>query len=342
LKQIKATLFGFILHAIIKSQDGNTFFSGGGDGGGSGGDGGDGGGSGGDGGDGGGGAGGDGGAGGAGGDGGNSGDINYPTDLDASYHGNETILNHYDKDKKEFKLGSLMKALVHNKSAIGKDKMIVPNDNFTDDQWKETFTKLGLPGHIDKYDVKNNLPEGVQANEALFNGLKEIAYGAGVLPAQAQKISDFLNTKMGEQAKQANFQAQSLSKQGQRDLELEYGNAFDRKMVVAEQGLGTFADEDTVKHFQERGYMDDPKFVKMLVGLGEALGEEDKFNDDIRRKMGSTPEEIESEINSFFEPTHPYKIGPSHPQYNHYEKRYLELQTMKLKAGGRENKVLVG
>ena len=56
---------------------------------------------------------------------------NYPEGLDSSYHGNQTLLKYAD-DKGNFKQAEVYKALIHATSAIGADKMLVPNKNFTE------------------------------------------------------------------------------------------------------------------------------------------------------------------------------------------------------------------
>ena len=48
---------------------------------------------------------------------------------------------------------------------IGQDKLVIPNNNSTDDQWNEVYAKLGRPESADKYtlDVNSevvNLDEG--------------------------------------------------------------------------------------------------------------------------------------------------------------------------------------
>ena len=39
--------------------------------------------------------------------------------------------------------GQLAKSFIHAQRMVGQDKMAAPNNNFTDEDWKETFTKLG-------------------------------------------------------------------------------------------------------------------------------------------------------------------------------------------------------
>ena len=113
----------------------------------------------------------------------------YPESLDKEYHGNPTLLKYVNKETGEFDSANIMKALIHSSKAIGADKMLVPNNEFTDEQWKDHFKKSGLP-ELDKYEVANNVAEGVQTNEDMLKGFKAAAHEAGILPKQAQAVLD--------------------------------------------------------------------------------------------------------------------------------------------------------
>jgi len=36
---------------------------------------------------------------------------------------------------------------------IGQDKVVIPNNNSTDDQWSEVYSKLGRPETADQYKL---------------------------------------------------------------------------------------------------------------------------------------------------------------------------------------------
>ena len=71
--------------------------------------------------------------------------ISYPSDLEETYHGNDIIAKHWDKDKKQFRLGNMMRSLIHSTTAIGKAKMTLPDDSWTDAQWKDLHKKISQP-----------------------------------------------------------------------------------------------------------------------------------------------------------------------------------------------------
>ena len=85
--------------------------------------------------------------------------------------------------------GQLAKSYIHAQRMVGADKMPVPTKNFTDDDWKETFTKLGVPASPDKYDVNYNLQEG--ATDQPVKDFISHAHTLGLLPQQLQGVLDY-------------------------------------------------------------------------------------------------------------------------------------------------------
>lgn len=273
-----------------------------------------------------GGAGGSGGGGGAGdGDGAGAGDgiqYAYPEGLDESYHGNATLLKYADKEGK-FNQANIMKSLIHATSQMGSDKMTVPNDNFTDDQWKDTFGKLGLPGDITEYGVKNNLLEGQTANEEMFNKFNEVAYANGILPKQAQAIADFFNESMMEQGTgvaEANVQR---LEQETLALKKEWGDeGYDKNIGIAEQALKHFVtDEAELKAIVDSGFLDSGAVTKLFHRLGMGL-QEDGFDHDTKGTFGMDNNQLDESINTIGNELR--AMGKGHPNYANKMKQYTD------------------
>ena len=56
-------------------------------------------------------------------------------------------------------IDALAKSYINATRMIGQDKVAVPNENSTDDQWNEVYAKLGRPESADKYklDLKSEV-----------------------------------------------------------------------------------------------------------------------------------------------------------------------------------------
>lgn len=266
-------------------------------------------------------------------------EVVYPEGFDETLQGNPTLLKHYDKESKTFNTNNMMKSLVHATGAMGKDKMNVPDKSWDADKWKDTMRQLGVPDTVEAYEIKNNIPEGLQANDAFFDKFKAQAHELGILPHQAQHMLDWYNNSVGEQTKETQMLSQQEFDAGKKEIKDLYGEAFDRKMTVAQTGIEAFADAEAIKRMTDKGLLDDPDFTKFMVSVGEGMGE-DKFNDDVVKKGSMTLGEIEGEIAKMYQPDHPYQQS-GHPKRPFYEKEFMRLQQLKLKAKGVQNKTLM-
>ena len=72
--------------------------------------------------------------------------------LDAELKDTASLANFTD-------INALAKSYVNATSMLGKDKIVVPNQHTTDDDWKEIWSKLGMP------DAESYAVEGTSAEE---------------------------------------------------------------------------------------------------------------------------------------------------------------------------------
>jgi len=278
-----------------------------------------------------------GGDGGPGGDGGGqAGEISYPADLDSSYHGDPSILKYYDKDKKEFRMGALMKGYAHAVKSIGADKITKPGKNTTEDQWQEIYRGLGLPDTVTDYGLENKVPEGLEENKAFFDKFKEVAHSAGILPKQAQTLLDFYNNAVADQVASSGRDAKAKFDEGVQSLQREfgYGAGYDQALQVADQALETFADPEVAERLKKSGVLNNPDLTRLFIKIGNSL-KEDIFDDETRKKGAMSLEDIKDEIAELQKS--PEYLHSSNPGNRATMKRYRELQALKVKAMGRQN-----
>lgn len=253
----------------------------------------------------------------------------YPEGLEPDYHGNPTLLKFAGEDGK-FNVANIMKSYVHLQSQVGKDKMPIPNKDFTEDQWKDTFKKLGLPDSLDKYEVKPK--EGAKVNPETLNALKEEMYNAGVLPNQAQKIVDkFVEINEGGSAAQETEYKNYLN-EGVEYLQKEWGNAFDRIRGYADRLLKDVASEKEMGTLKEMGYLEDPYICKLFGEIGKKLYQEEGGPDSTAPDQ-MTPMELDQEISKFYSKEHPY-MNRTHPHHASAMREFERLMELKVKMSG--------
>ena len=224
--------------------------------------------------------------------------------------------------------GQLAKSYIHAQRMVGADKMPVPTKNFTDDDWKETFTKLGVPSSPDKYDVQYNLQEG--ANDQPVKDFISHAHTLGLLPKQLQGVLDYYGNL--EQTSLDNAQKeQELNRvNNETALRKEFGLAYDKKLNQANDVFKNFFAEELAEVKLQDGTSigNHPGFIKALATMSE------KFSEDTisagQESAGGllTPQEAQKEVSKIMgDINHPYWIK-EHPNHDAAVKEVADLNNM--------------
>lgn len=155
---------------------------------------------------------------------------------------------------------------------VGADKIPVPTQHTTPEEWSAIHRKLGLPDTVDKYDLK----PGEGFNPELLGKFKKVAHEAGILPAQAEKVLALYAdvNKNALEAHSTQLKAKNTERMGV--LQKEWGQAFDQEMETAISGMNTWITPEEKAGLKERGLNTDPFFIKLMNKLGKA-GAEDKI-----------------------------------------------------------------
>ena len=260
-------------------------------------------------------------------DGGQQPTINYPEGLDKELHGNASF-EAFINSEGNINYADLMKSYVHQKGLLGKDKIIVPNKDTTEDQWQEIHSKLGLPKR-DEYKVDNKLPEGLEADDKMFAGLVDVAHKSGILPRQLQPIVDYFNAKMGESVSTSNAQYEAEIKEQVDSLKSEWGQGYDSNIKKADAALKNFADEAMIEALTKSGVLQDPNLTKLFAKIGEGLQEDNTFLDDAKRTYGMTPDEAKIKLHEFYKKETALGaafLSKSHPDNSWAKKEFMKLQ----------------
>jgi hypothetical protein len=206
--------------------------------------------------------------------------------------------------------------------------MPVPTKNFTDDDWKETFTKLGVPSSPDKYEVNYNLQEG--ANDQPVKDFISHAHTLGLLPKQLQGVLDYYGNL--EQTSLDNAQKdQELNRvNNETALRKEFGLAYDKKLNQANDVFKNFFAEELAEVKLQDGTSigNHPGFIKALATMSE------KFSEDTisagQESAGGllTPQEAQKEVSKIMgDLKHPYWIK-EHPNHDAAVKEVADLNNM--------------
>lgn len=217
-------------------------------------------------------------------------------------------------------LDDLAKSYKHLERSFGSNKISIPSEHATEDDWKQVYRKLGQPEKLEDYKIK--APKDSSLDEDFVKQFSENAFKAGVLPKQAEQLLGWYH-----QAVQADVekQKQTVEHQGQQvvqELKKEWGMAFNEKIMRAQSAVKEFGGDELVTFLNETGLGNNPVLVKLFAKLGD-LTKEDNVPGRERAQGAMTPSEaMEKARNIMADKEHPFNIV-NHP--NH-EKALAEMQ----------------
>jgi len=175
-------------------------------------------------------------------------------------------------------LGAFAKGHMNAVGMIGKDKITMPE---TDEQWSDTFNKLGRPADATGYDIK--LPEGLteeqQFDDEFTNTLRTTIHTLGLNNTQAQGINDFLYNISTNAANVATTAAKELDAAAATQLRTTYGAdvdaVLDRSLRVV-QAVGGEAVGDKITRAD---LAKNPILVDIFTKLADTVLEDQNLAD---------------------------------------------------------------
>jgi hypothetical protein len=211
-------------------------------------------------------------------------------------------------------IDQLAKGYVHAQRMVGADKIGLPNQHSTENDWNEIYSKLGRPEAADQYEIQYEVPiEGMEATN--LTGYQEVAHAAGLNNAQAQKLIDWYSGLEKDSLESESVNAEAARVTAETDLRQEYGLAYDKKLAAADGVFSKFFGSDFAQIKLEDGSLlgDNAQFIKSLVSLSSNFSE-DTVTADQTSSGAMTPNEANAEIAKLTAPNSPYwdKLHPQH------------------------------
>ncbi len=199
---------------------------------------------------------------------------------------------------------NLAQSYINAQRMVGADKIAVPGQHATDEELNQVYDKLGRPETPDGYELEmNNIPEGLSANPDLVGWFQNTAHKVGLTPRQAQQLSDEYNTMAGvaeQSPDQRQAEASAKEENGIRELQREYGKAFDHKISIAKSVMNEYGGRGLLELTLADGRPlgSHPDLVRTFANIGGFM--QKKLGEDSVRTPKSdgaiTPGDAEKEL----------------------------------------------
>ena len=187
----------------------------------------------------------------------------------------------------------MAKSLAHAERMIGKDKIVIPNENSSDEEWAAWNKAHGTPESADLYEF--NMPEGVEANPDITSKAAPLFHELGLNQKQVDGLVGFYEGLRAEAGQMMEAQSETAMQELHESLLSEWGNAFEQKKHLGNVALTEAAGGDA--EFQERisqKFGNDPDFIKAMSNLGSKFAEHGAVPSKLN--VADTPDVIEGKI----------------------------------------------
>lgn len=215
---------------------------------------------------------------------------------------------------------ALAKSYTELEGLIGRRGAVPPKDGDPPEVAQAWRQALGVPEQPDGYEIK--APEGTPDDVWGADTSKVLASWAhelGLTPAQAQGIAE-------RYAGMLTKHAADTSEATETELRREWGAAYERKVNAGIAAVRQFASDDARAALKAAGLDQNPHILRMLVRVGEAIGDHDGS-----AGMGSgggamTPSDARAEAARVR--AHPGYFDRRHPEHRVLVQRAIDLEQM--------------
>ena len=242
----------------------------------------------------------------------------------------ETISEEFRNDpniSKFTEIDALAKSYINATRMIGQDKVAVPNENSTDDQWNEVYGKLGRPESPDKYKLETN-SDVVSLDEGAIKSFTENAHQLGLNNKQAQGILEFYKNSMEGSAQQARVDTETAQANAEAELRKEWGRAYDDNIKkagsVAKANMNPQILDMELKDGTRLG--DHPEVIKGFANIANILSEDKLVGTESESVDRGT--DYEAEISKLVNDRDGPYWNKSHPDHDKVVQQVFTLRTM--------------
>ena len=217
------------------------------------------------------------------------------------------------------KFWDLGKSYENVRRQVPLDKIAMPNDNFTDEDWNQWYQAGGRPETAEDYNIQrpDDFPEQFWDVDRT-KGFQKLFHEIGLSKKQAEKLVEYNNKEVLEHLKAQEQREEQDFNAIQDKLHSEWGSAYDQKVHIGntaiEKGCENVKDPDFKERVLEK-VNKDPDLIRLCSNLGSKFVE----SRIIETPQIPTPGDIQSQIDKAV--ADPSYLSEKHP--NH--KRQVEL-----------------
>ena len=245
---------------------------------------------------------------------------NWKTSISEEFRNDPSI-------EKFTEIDALAKSYINATKMIGQDKLVIPTNNSTEDQWNEVYEKLGRPESADKYALDIN-SEIVSMDEGAVKSFAEQSHKLGLNNKQAQGILEFYKNNMEGTAQQSRIDTETAQTQSEQQLRQEWGRDFEGKVKQAGALAKANINPEVLDMQLQDGTRigDHPEIIKGFAKIAGMMSEDKILSSE--NENTDTSKDIESEISAISNDKNGPYWNKNHPDHDKTVQKVYTLREM--------------
>jgi hypothetical protein len=206
---------------------------------------------------------------------------------------------------------AMAKSYINAQKMVGAEKLAIPGNWATEEDWDLVYNKLGRPAEAGDYDLGDM--EGDMAD-----WFRQAAHQSGLSDRQAAKLAEAYGEFAGQATVMSEEAMETHRENIEQELRQEYGGDFDDKMARANELLKEFDAPDLTEIQLADGSLlgDNPELVRLMVNISDYVAEQISEDGLAGRdsRPGLTDEDLQSRLTDMTAKNSPYweKMHPDH------------------------------
>lgn len=251
---------------------------------------------------------------------------NWYDSLGSDYNSNPSITKFKSTE-------DLAKSYVNLEKMIGKNKVVIPKEGASSDEWNAFYKAVGRPDDISGYKTPayaDDTPEELRMREDHLERYKAKALELGLNNKQYAELFALNNDIRQEMIGQERQKIEKMAQDTETALRKEWGDAYGKKVDVAQGVINKFFKGKNINP-AFKVLANDTGFVKAMAELGESFGEDGIAGSP---RVTLTPAEATAEYNAMISDSKNPLFDNAHPEHMAAVQKSIDLQRA-IEAGAR-------
>jgi hypothetical protein len=222
------------------------------------------------------------------GDAGNAADTDWMKGIDQEYMGSQTVSTAKTAN-------DLAKQVYNLEKVMGKPKIELPQEGWTDAQYNDFYNKTGRPESAEGYSL-DGLPEQFTFTDEDKSSLLTSLHEQGLNNKQANAVMKSIADREVGLSESVDAKFNETHETAVNQLKENWGDQFENKLKLASATLSNVTDPDSAEQLKEMAG-NNPAFIKMLADLGDKmLAEDSAFQGSMSSNAFTSPVAAQGEI----------------------------------------------